>query len=187
MADEPTVTDLIADPDHPIGASEHQDRHSPTPAPLDLDEVRKRAEQIENSHMSDSFVRMVAKDAVRLVEEVERLRKGMTEAQDCINHLNLITGQCAQAPCTERLFGKCGKCVACRARIFEELKAALESERAISAGLRGDHRRVTDLVNSQAEDDGLWFIAQTAPEDYLQRELRRLHAVCESRDAPDPK
>ena len=45
--------------------------------------------------------------------------------------------------------------------------------------LRVDHRRVTDLVNSQAEDDGLWFDAQTAPEAYLQMELRRLHAICE--------
>jgi hypothetical protein len=35
------------------------------------------------------------------------------------------------------------------------------------------------LVNEQAEDYGLWFIAQTAPEAYLQKELRRLHEVIE--------
>jgi hypothetical protein len=36
-----------------------------------------------------------------------------------------------------------------------------------------------ELVDRQAEDDGLWFIAQTAPEAYLQQELRKLHAAIE--------
>jgi len=35
------------------------------------------------------------------------------------------------------------------------------------------------LVDSQAEDEGLWFIAQTAGEGYLQSELRRLHGMVE--------
>lgn len=35
------------------------------------------------------------------------------------------------------------------------------------------------LVCAQAEDEGLWFIAKTAPEAYLQQELRRLHAMIE--------
>ena len=33
------------------------------------------------------------------------------------------------------------------------------------------------VVDEQAEDEGLWFIAATAPEAYLQQELRRLHAA----------
>jgi len=37
-----------------------------------------------------------------------------------------------------------------------------------------------ELVKRQAWDDGLWFIAQTAPEAYLQQELRRLHDATES-------
>ncbi len=36
---------------------------------------------------------------------------------------------------------------------------------------------VRALVDEQAEDEGLWFIAQTAPEAYLQQELRRLHTA----------
>lgn len=36
------------------------------------------------------------------------------------------------------------------------------------------------VVDQQAEDEGLWFEARTAPEAYLQQELRRLHAVIES-------
>ena len=36
-----------------------------------------------------------------------------------------------------------------------------------------------EIVNQQAEDEGLWFEAQTAPEAYLQQELRRLHAAVE--------
>lgn len=34
-------------------------------------------------------------------------------------------------------------------------------------------------VDRQAEDEGLWFEAQTAAEGYLQQELRRLHALIE--------
>lgn len=36
-----------------------------------------------------------------------------------------------------------------------------------------------DAVNQQAKDEGIWFVAQTAPEGYLQQELRRLHALIE--------
>tara|TARA_R110000868_G_scaffold298_5_gene2480 strand:- start:311 stop:721 length:411 start_codon:yes stop_codon:yes gene_type:complete len=39
------------------------------------------------------------------------------------------------------------------------------------------------LVHRQAEDDGLWFVAQTAPEGYLQQELRRLHSAIEANAA----
>ena len=35
------------------------------------------------------------------------------------------------------------------------------------------------VVDEQANDEGLWFTARTASEAYLQRELRRLHAVIE--------
>lgn len=39
---------------------------------------------------------------------------------------------------------------------------------------------VLDLVSQQAEDEGLWFIAETAPEAYLQDALRRLHETIEN-------
>jgi hypothetical protein len=35
------------------------------------------------------------------------------------------------------------------------------------------------VVAEQAEDEGLWFAAETAPERYLQQALRRLHAAVE--------
>ena len=35
------------------------------------------------------------------------------------------------------------------------------------------------LVRRQTNDEGLWFIATTAPEAYLQQELRSLHAIAE--------
>ncbi len=38
------------------------------------------------------------------------------------------------------------------------------------------------LADSQAEDAGLWFIAQTAPEEYLQEALRKLHSMIEAID-----
>jgi len=39
--------------------------------------------------------------------------------------------------------------------------------------------RLKVIVSEQAEDEGLWFVAQTASEAYLQQELRRLHAAIE--------
>ena len=35
------------------------------------------------------------------------------------------------------------------------------------------------IVDEQAEDEGLWFIPATAPENYLQDALRRLHTEIE--------
>jgi hypothetical protein len=61
--------------------------------------------------------------------------------------------------------------------MLAELEAAtLDVERAA----RAPEGALQALVNEQAEDEGLWFIAQTAPEAYLQQELRRLHAVVEA-------
>lgn len=39
--------------------------------------------------------------------------------------------------------------------------------------------KLKELVNRQAEDDALWFQAQTATEAYLQQALRELHAAVE--------
>jgi hypothetical protein len=39
---------------------------------------------------------------------------------------------------------------------------------------------------AQAEDEGLWFVAQTAPEAYLQAALRRLHAAIERKALEEP-
>lgn len=39
--------------------------------------------------------------------------------------------------------------------------------------------RLRSLVAAMAEDDGLWFVAQTASEAYLQQELRKLCAAIE--------
>ena len=41
-----------------------------------------------------------------------------------------------------------------------------------------------NIVNEQAEDEGLWFDAQHAPEAYLQQELRKLHAAIEGKSCP---
>ena len=38
---------------------------------------------------------------------------------------------------------------------------------------------IRKLVNTQVEDEGLWFAAETAPEAYLQHNLRILHALIE--------
>lgn len=70
-----------------------------------------------------------------------------------------------------------------------QLAAAQEAERT---QFERDGLRVLELqaqlttiaavVNEQASDDGLWFIAEHATEAYLQAALRRLHAVIEGKD-----
>lgn len=58
-----------------------------------------------------------------------------------------------------------------RDRLYErEGKLAAQVERL---------EKARELVAQQANDRGLWFLSLTAPEAYLQQELRRLHAVIE--------
>lgn len=38
---------------------------------------------------------------------------------------------------------------------------------------------IRKMVEAQADDEGLWFAAKTAPEAYLQQELRKLHGLIE--------
>lgn len=42
------------------------------------------------------------------------------------------------------------------------------------------------LVEHQANDESLWFVAQTAPEAYLQAALRKLHEAVERGAAAQP-
>lgn len=70
-----------------------------------------------------------------------------------------------------------GRCLSRRKKCPCELRVAGPDDLLIR---REDIAQVVALVEEQAEDEGLWFIARTAPEAYLQQELRRLHAVIES-------
>lgn len=42
--------------------------------------------------------------------------------------------------------------------------------------------KLQELVDKQANDDGLWFDAETITEAYLQQELRKLHKAIEDRE-----
>lgn len=37
------------------------------------------------------------------------------------------------------------------------------------------------VIDEQADDEGLWFHAETAAEAYVQQALRRLHAIIEGK------
>jgi hypothetical protein len=39
--------------------------------------------------------------------------------------------------------------------------------------------KIRAMIDAMAEDDGLWFVAETAAEAYLQQELRKLCALIE--------
>lgn len=40
-------------------------------------------------------------------------------------------------------------------------------------------KELKEMIDSQAEDEGLWFIADSIVEAYIQQELRKLHDLCE--------
>ena len=61
-----------------------------------------------------------------------------------------------------------------RAQYTEQVNRAEAAEEAL--------RALRDQVEDQANDYGLWFVARTAPESYLQAALRRLHAAIERVD-----
>lgn len=71
-----------------------------------------------------------------------------------------------------------------RARIREVREAVgvdyLSEIPAEVARLRAGIEELRLLVSTQAEDEGLWFLAETMPEAYLQQELRVLHAAVEA-------
>lgn len=42
-------------------------------------------------------------------------------------------------------------------------------------------KKLRQIVNEQAEDEGLWFIPKYITEDYLQQALRKLHEAIEDK------
>lgn len=83
---------------------------------------------------------------------------------------------------------------------IESTAAELEALRASTASVQADQRAENDrlrgeveelrkdaerlraasnVVNEQAENDGLWFIPDSVVEAFFQQELRRLHAAIE--------
>ncbi len=63
---------------------------------------------------------------------------------------------------------------------FNQALAQRDEALAQLAAEREGAALVLRLVERQAEDEGLWFRAETAPEAYLQVHLRELHSVIES-------
>lgn len=49
----------------------------------------------------------------------------------------------------------------------------------MSNGSKQSLLALKQMVDRQAEDDGLWFVARNANTAYVQRGLRRLHAEIE--------
>ena len=70
-------------------------------------------------------------------------------------------------------------------RIISTATASVSKYGPVEVGLRRivegiverERAPIQEIVNQQAEDGGLWFEATTAPEAYLQQELRRLHEI----------
>jgi hypothetical protein len=65
-------------------------------------------------------------------------------------------------------------------RDAEDERARAEAAEQRVADLTEALRRIRGVVDAQAEDDGLWFVADSIVEAYFQQELRSLHATIEN-------
>ena len=61
----------------------------------------------------------------------------------------------------------------------DNLRSRVDQLERELAAAKEELAKLRQMVAQQAEDKGLWFNAATAPEAYLQQELRRLHAAVE--------
>ncbi len=81
----------------------------------------------------------------------------------------------------DSLFRPCVVCV-CGEYFYDE-HLFNEHLKSAAAGVSPPNldglKELRDLVDRQAEDEGLWFISKTASEEYLQQELRKLHHCIE--------
>ena len=64
---------------------------------------------------------------------------------------------------------------------IESFRKEWEAAHAADRAWEAKEKALRELVNQQAEDEGLWFDATTAPEAYLQQELRKLHVAIEGK------
>ena len=78
-------------------------------------------------------------------------------------------------------------CDYCDTRVYPESNGKLrhqceknETFEARVEKLEDKQSIIRKMVDAQAEDEGLWFEAETAPEAYIQQELRNLHKIIES-------
>lgn len=107
-----------------------------------------------------------------LIEEIDRL-------QDDLDN--------ERAKGIHTCHSKCQRPLCVANRRIEELRAEVAqlnrngiTWREYYATEKAENEKLRAVVDAQAEDEGLWFQAETAPEAYLQRELRRLHAYIEN-------
>jgi hypothetical protein len=123
------------------------------------------AECFQGDSLLEAGCRGYAADenSLKLIAQVEQLKEVLTDS--------IVGFRCP-------LFSPCGECNVCIARAAfaetEPKKQLFEAHAVL--------RRTKEVVKWQAEDGGLWFSAQTAPEAYLQNALRTLHAAIEGED-----
>lgn len=81
--------------------------------------------------------------------------------------------------CLTGFYPRCTECSINDDCLFSETESAISSWNTRTQTPPAMGNAVRELVNQQAEDDGLWFISRTITEAYLQQALRKLHAVIE--------
>lgn len=63
---------------------------------------------------------------------------------------------------------------------MDEFMRAVSKLQSRISDIEKEREIILNFVNEQAEDEGLWCVAQYASESYIQTALRRLHSVIES-------
>lgn len=98
-------------------------------------------------------------------------------AERCIASRALRALREIDSPELETLIGMCKE----GSDVYDVITAMQRIAHAVVQDGVKKHKpgKLQALVDEQAKDDGLWFEALTAPEAYLQQELRRLHKAIE--------
>ena len=80
-----------------------------------------------------------------------------------------------------------GSLIGLKAAIAAAINAMPQSgAQAQIDALKAERDALRDAVAMQAADDGLWFHAVSAPEAYLQQELKKLHQLIGAAPVQEP-
>lgn len=166
--------------------------------PTLLAELAVAKTDLEQKDYGDARIRLLAQIQEHVPETL--MASGLvTGVQVCVNLIVDLKAELAAAKAdleklrAERSLPKCDVYnlrdgARCILLAHDGYTSHVQGEPCPNLKAKTDTERLQSLVDKQAEDEGLWFAAQTAPEAYLQQELRKLHeAIDQTRGGDNDK
>jgi len=136
-----------------------------TPTPLSANEIAVMRLQLKAMQGQEHIgVEMYTQNVTRLIATVEALQDDQRTLDAILAYLGI---EDSEADPVDYL------------RMQTDTIEALRRQLAEANALISQAKQ---LINEQAEDDGLWFVAEAITETQLQRALRKLSAIIEETD-----